>query len=61
MYTERTADTVEFLVGKVAAGADNNVYNMLDILRGGGLYFLRAIPRPVTSRRLGECRCPGSG
>lgn len=37
MYAEGTADTVEFLAGKVAAGAEKKVYNMLDVLREGGL------------------------
>eukprot|EP00903_Cladosiphon_okamuranus_P010500 g9932.t1 len=37
MYAEGTADTVEFLAGKAAAGAEKKVYNMLDVLREGGL------------------------
>lgn len=37
MYAEGTADTVEFLAGKVAAGAEKKVYSMLDVLREGGL------------------------
>lgn len=37
MYAEGTADAVEFLVGKAAAGADKRVYNMVDVLREGGM------------------------
>lgn len=37
MYAEGTADAVEFLAGKAASGADKRVYNMLDVLREGGM------------------------
>ncbi|CAM9813727.1 unnamed protein product [Hapterophycus canaliculatus] len=37
MYAEGTADAVEFLAGKAAAGAEKRVYNMLDVLREGGM------------------------
>ena len=37
MYAEGTADAVEFLAGKAAAEADKRVYNMLDVLREGGM------------------------
>ncbi|CAN0042822.1 unnamed protein product, partial [Ectocarpus sp. 4 AP-2014] len=37
MYAEGTADAVEFLAGKARSGADKRVYNMLDVLREGGM------------------------
>ncbi|CAN0295295.1 unnamed protein product [Ectocarpus sp. 6 AP-2014] len=37
MYAEGTADAVEFLAGKAGSGADKRVYNMLDVLREGGM------------------------
>ncbi|CAM9270305.1 unnamed protein product [Pylaiella littoralis] len=37
MYAEGTADAVEFLAAKAAAGAEKRVYNMLDVLREGGM------------------------
>eukprot|EP00904_Undaria_pinnatifida_P008864 jgi/Undpi1/5107/HiC_scaffold_19.g08459.m1 len=37
MYAEGTADAVDFLAGKATAGAEKRVYNMLDVLREGGM------------------------
>lgn len=37
MYAEGTADAVEFLAKQADSGADKRVYNMLDVLRQGGM------------------------
>lgn len=37
MYADGTADAVEFLARKAESGAKKKVYNMVDILREGGM------------------------
>jgi 4-hydroxy-tetrahydrodipicolinate reductase len=37
MYADGTADAVEFLAKQIRAGADRKVYNMIDVLKMGGI------------------------
>lgn len=37
MYADGTADAVEFIAKKAESGAEKKVYNMVDILREGGI------------------------
>lgn len=37
MYAEGTADAAEFLANKAASEADKRVYNMVDVLKEGGM------------------------
>lgn len=37
MYADGTADAVEFIANKAAASAEKRVYNMVDILKEGGI------------------------
>lgn len=37
MYADGTADAVEFIAKMAESGAEKKVYNMVDILREGGI------------------------
>lgn len=37
MYADGTADAVEFIANKAMASAEKRVYNMVDILKEGGI------------------------